>query len=306
MRAQAVRLIDGLTGHTVMPMNLERDAADLEWRFIHRARLIEVLHEAAVAHDVMIDLGHRVAAPGDHDALPGDDLLIGADGIHSTLRGALNENAPPAAFTGQVAWRAVIKDDGGPVAEVHMGPGRHLVSYPLGGGLRNLVAVEERRQWAEADWHQKDDPENLRRAFASFTPRVRDWLEQVETVHLWGLFRHPVAERWYKGRQVILGDAAHPTLPFLAQGANMALEDAWTLADCLSDDLETSLASYQAKRHARSVRIVNAATRNARNYHLSFPPLRFGAHLALRIGSTLAPRAALRRFDWLYRYDVTA
>lgn len=164
------------------------------------------------------------------------DILIGADGLHSRVREALNGKVAPF-FTHQVAWRATLpaEPDIRPVAQVFMGAGRHVVTYPLRGGkLRNLVAVEERHRWAEESWSLTDDPLALRIAFEDFVPEVRGWLDRIERPNLWGLFRHPVAGRWHGQGAVILGDAAHPTLPFLAQGANMALEDAWVLAHCLS------------------------------------------------------------------------
>jgi salicylate hydroxylase len=188
-----------------------------------------------------------------------------------------------------------------------MGPGRHLVSYPLRGGtLRNIVAVEERRRWVEESWSLRDDPLELRLAFEGFGPRVQGWLNEVQDVWLWGLFRHPVARQWHKGNAVILGDAAHPTLPFLAQGANMALEDAWVLADCLSATAKTeaALARFQALRAPRCKTIVEAANSNARAYHLR-SPVREVAHLGLRVAGKLSPALPLRRFDWLYGHDVT-
>lgn len=189
-----------------------------------------------------------------------------------------------------------------------MGPGRHLVSYPLRGGrLRNIVAVEERHRWAEESWSATDDPLALRLAFEGFSGPVPGWLEQVEAVNLWGLFRHPVAARWHGHGAAILGDAAHPTLPFLAQGANMALEDAWVLAAMLAaqDSAEAAFAAYQLARRDRVTRIVAAANANARNYHLK-GPMRLAGHLALRLSGRLAPGLALSRFDWLYDFDVTA
>lgn len=192
-----------------------------------------------------------------------------------------------------------------------MGPGRHLVSYPVRGGLwRNIVAVEERGGWTAESWSLQDDPANLQAAFASFSPKVRGWLQRVENVNLWGLYRHPVAEVWHKttaqGGMAILGDAAHPTLPFLAQGANMALEDAWCLVQSMADHptLEAAFAAYQSARKIRTAAIVAAANANARAYHLSGAARRI-AHLGLRIGGSLAPNFALGRFDWIYRHDVT-
>ncbi len=306
IRAQAVKLIDGMSGRAVTTLDLAKDAGDLSWAFVHRARLIELLEGAARSAGVRIETGREIIAPGGGAALEGDDLLVGADGLHSGVRQILNPSVTPF-FTHQVAWRALIPEpDPNPWAEVHMGPGRHLVSYPLANGLRNIVAVEERTQWADEGWSIEDRPENLRAAFARFSPRVQNWLEKVETVHLWGLFRHPVARTWGQGRQVILGDAAHPTLPFLAQGANLALEDAWVLASALKHhDIPEALEAYQTTRVERVRRTVDAATKNARNYHISFPPMRFAAHTVLRTIGRLSPGAMLGRFDWLYRHDVT-
>jgi salicylate hydroxylase len=216
-------------------------------------------------------------------------------------------------FTRQIAWRAMIAGNSSDpdLAEVHMGPGRHLVSYPLRSGtLRNLVAVEERPRWVEEGWSLRDDPMEMRLAFRDFSPRVRGWLDQAEDVWLWGLFRHPVAHQWTrilpKGGVAIVGDAAHPTLPFLAQGAAMGLEDAWVLADLMGRmDLADAFAVYQSRRRPRCTRIVKGADANARAYHLS-GPLRGLAHKGLRLGGRLFPNAALARYDWLYGHDVTA
>ena len=146
----------------------------------------------------------------------------------------------------------------------------------------------------------------LRQAFAGFSPRVREWLAQVQEVHLWGLFRHPVAAVWQRDGVAIVGDAAHPTLPFLAQGANMALEDAWVLAACLAGhcSMAEGLVAYQQARAARCARIVEAAARNAVAYHLTGLP-RVAAHAVMRFGGWMAPDLALRRFDWLYGFDAT-
>ncbi len=299
VKGRAIRLRD-FRGAEVLRLDLARHAPERDYLFVHRARLVEVLEAGARDAGVEIRTGARLTAPGP------DGLVIGADGLHSWVRGAIGGDAKPF-FTGQVAWRALVPDPGAaPEVQVFMGPGRHLVSYPLAGALRNIVAVEERAAWAEEGWHHEGDPEELRRAFSGFAPEVRRWLDDVGEVHLWGLFRHPVAARWHDGRRVILGDAAHPTLPFLAQGANMALEDAWVLADCLGRlPVPEALAAYQSRRRDRVVRVIDAATANARNYHLSSPLVRTAAHSALRLGGALFPAQALRRFEWLYGYDVT-
>jgi salicylate hydroxylase len=305
VRAAAVRLIDGPTGREVVRLDL--GDTGLVWHLIHRADLIDVLKRGAEAAGAALETGREIVPPPEGAALPGDDLLIGADGLKSAVRARVDEASKPF-FTRQVAWRAIVPDDPGapPEIEVYMGPGRHLVSYPLPGGRRNIVAVEERLGWAEEGWSHDDHPANLRAAFSGFRGPVRDWLGRVGDVFLWGLFRHRVAHRWHAGRQVLLGDAAHPTLPFLAQGANLALEDAWVLAAKLSAlPVEEALAAYQSARMDRAAQVVDAASRNARNYHLSFPPARLAAHAALRLAGAVAPGRILARYDWIYRYDAT-
>jgi salicylate hydroxylase len=184
-------------------------------------------------------------------------------------------------------------------------PGQHVVTYPLPGGQLNVVAVQERADWAEEGWHVADDPQNLRAAFAGACGALRAILDRVEEVRLWGLFRHPVAARWHGGDLAILGDAAHPTLPFLAQGANLALEDAWVLAAMVDRwPLAEALDRYQAARRPRAARAIAAANANAVNYHLA-GPRRAAALAALGAMGRLAPGLFLRRFDWLYRHDVT-
>ncbi len=317
VRAEAVQLID-YRGAPVVRLDLS-GLASRDYYFVHRADLIDCLAEGARAAGVRVWLSRKVAqlVAGAQPVLRladgGEmtaDLVVGADGLHSVLRGALNGPAAPF-FTGQVAWRALVPDlwRRGPEARVHMGPHRHVVSYPLRGGrMLNLVAVQERAAWAEESWSQRDDPEKLRAAFADFGAEVRAMLAAVEEVHLWGLFRHPVAVRWQGEGVALLGDAAHPTLPFMAQGASLALEDGWALAAALArpGPLCARLAAYQALRRERAARVVAAASSNARNYHLASSPLRAAAHGALRLAGRLAPGALLHRFDWIYDYDVVS
>ena len=289
-------------GASVLRMDLARLRPGHDFRTIHRARLVEVLESAARAAGATVLLDHPV------EALPDARLLIGADGLNSRVRTALNGPEDPF-FTGQAAWRALIplEPDAVPGAQVFMGPGRHLVSYPLAGGLRNIVAVEDRTAWTPEGWSHPDDPDNLRRAFAGFRGPVPGWLVRVTDCAVWGLFRHPVARHWHDDSRALLGDAAHPTLPFLAQGACMAIEDAWVLAACLDADADQprALARYQSLRRDRCVRIVDAASANARNYHLSGVRRSLG-HAALRMVNRLAPRAAFDRFAWVYDHDPTA
>lgn len=312
VQAEAVVLREHQEGKAVARLDLSR-LAPQRYLFVHRADLISALLHAAKASNVSIELGRRVVsvAPGDTPTLAFEDnsvmradLIICADGLHSVGRAAVTGESE-ARFTGQVAWRAVVRgDDQPPEATVTMGPGRHIVSYPLRDrGLTNIVAVEERDTWAEEGWHQTDDPAHLRAAFAAFGGPARALVDAVEAVHLWGLFRHPVADTWAKGRTVLLGDAAHPTLPFLAQGANLALEDAWTLAGVIEAGLP--LERYQDLRKPRCTKVVEAASGNAWKYHLHPGALRWAAHRALSLGSHIAPGAMMRQFNWIYGHDVT-
>lgn len=318
VRGQAVSLRN-MRGGEVLRMDLA-DLPDAQsYRFVHRADFVELLAARARAAGVQVRLLQNVrdVTPGAAPCITlctgdttGTDLVIGADGLHSVLRPVLNGAAEPF-FTGQVAWRAVVPNKVGHPAEarVHMGPGRHMVSYPLrGGDMVNLVAVQERADWAAEGWSHRDDPANLRAAFARFGGMVPGLLSAVEDPGLWGLFRHPVAQHWHGDHVALVGDAAHPTLPFLAQGANMALEDAWVLADALAGarDMAEGLAAYQQRRRDRVVKVIDAASGNAWKYHLRNPLVRGVAHLGLGVVGRLAPGAMMRSFDWLYGHDVTA
>ncbi len=320
VQGKAVSLRDYRKGE-VLRLDLTR-LDNHDYYFVHRADLIDVLAVGAREAGCKIRLLQKIdtVEPGRRSgdrpcitlasgACVEADLIVGADGLHSRVRQVLNGTSAPF-FTGQTAWRAVIpnRSNRGPEVQVHMGPRRHVVSYPLRTGeFLNVVAVQERAAWAAESWSQEDDPANMRATFADFGPDVQSMLADVEKVHFWGLFRHPVAQTWHGGRTVLLGDAAHPTLPFLAQGASMALEDSWVLADALSetDDTDQALQAYQKRRAARVRRVVTAATGNARKYHLSFPPLRWAAHLVLKTGGTLAPVRMMQQFNWLYNHDVT-
>ena len=317
LRGQAVVLRDFRAGAQVLRLDLSGQPEASAYHFLHRADLIDLLAEAARARGVSLRLGQAVAEviPGTpaRMTLRGGEaldarLILGADGVKSTVRPVLNGARDPD-FTGQVAWRAVVPNavDHPPEAWVHMGPGRHLVSYPLRGGRSvNLVAVEERSAWAAEGWNHVDDPANLRAAFGRFGGAARALIEAVEAPGLWGLFRHPVAPRWHGPGVAILGDAAHPTLPFLAQGANLALEDAWALAAAYDPDAaDQGLARYQSWRRDRAAKVIAAANGNAWKYHLRNPVIRRAAHLGLRVADGLAPGRMLAQFDWLYGYDVT-
>lgn len=312
IRARAVEPMDALSGRRIGRFDLARLPGQ-PYRFFHRADLIEMLATAAAGAGAEIRTSARAAAISadglvtlaDGEALR-PTLAVGADGLHSVLRPELNPATAPF-FTGQVAWRAVVPGQADPVARIWMAPRRHVVTYPLPGGRINVVAVRETPDWAAEGWNHPDDPANLMAAFADCAPDLRAILAQATEPRLWGLFRHPVADIWQGPGAALVGDAAHPTLPFLAQGANLALEDAWVLAAvCAADpSLHRALPRYQTLRKPRVTRAIEAANANAVNYHLS-GARRVAAHAGLRAIATVAPRTFLGRLEWLYDHDVTA
>ncbi|WP_068116944.1 FAD-dependent oxidoreductase [Tropicimonas marinistellae] len=311
-------LRDYAQGAEVLRLDLTRFG---RFGLVHRADLIALLERGARDAGVQIELGVHVASVHLNGRRPvlfidgadaeRDELLVAADGLHSRLRAALLGDEAPR-FTGQVAWRTLLPIEPGEVpheAQVFMGRGRHLVVYPLRGGrLLNVVGVLETPEWTAEGWNHAGDPAAFRAHFSEFGGPVRGWLERVESVMVWGLFRHGVATQWHGSNAVLIGDAAHPTLPFLAQGACMALEDAWVLAEMLvsHDTNNAALDSFEALRRPRCRRIVDAATANARNYHLRAGPIRGIAHAGLRTIGAVAPGFMPDRFAWLYAHDVTA
>ncbi len=304
--AQAVVPTDAMTGRTITRFDLTQLSGP-PYRFLHRADLIDILAEACRAQGVTIELGSRADAADLDAAGPTADVIVGADGIRSVTRTQLNHDAGWIT-THQTAWRAVVDVDEGTedVARIWMAPRRHVVTYPLTGGRLNIVAVCERKDQPAEGWHHADDPANLSRTFADCDASLRAILERVETTHLWGLNLHEVARNWTDGRICLLGDAAHPTLPFLAQGANLAIEDAYVMAKCLSEseDVAAGLVRYQHLREPRVLRAIAAANANAKSYHLSGIARRV-AHTGLKTLGKVAPNVFLNRMSWLYGHEVT-
>ena len=282
---------------------------------IHRADLIDALADAArAACDIL--LGQRVAAVSAHQ-MPeivlgtgqtrNPNIVIAADGARSAVRQTLFAGQNPQ-FSGHIAWRMTIDrpanwtDD----VTVWLGVDRHVVVYPLRDRLLNIVAVEKRAVELTEDWRMQGDPAVLRQQFSDFPTEVRDLLAHVRQVFVWGLYAHNRLPRWSVGPVALLGDAAHPMLPFLAQGAGMAIEDAWTVADALSrsDDIPAGLASYDMRRRARVERVQRASMGNGRLYHAG-GVARIGRNAGFAVLNTVARGFVERRFDWLYGVDVT-
>ena len=321
----AVQFRSGKTGRHIARVPLGFGAV-LRWGFpywqFHRIDLLDLLAESAVAAGVKLHTGKamlRVKVDEMTARLEFGDgsshetgCLIAADGVRSQVRRQMFTDTS-VQFTGHVAWRAVISADALEVRHptatlIHVAPGRHTVSYPIAGSsLINLVAVEERSDWAAEGWSIAGDLAELRAKFGDWPEPVGALVRACHKAYLWGLFDHPALETWSKGPVTLLGDAAHPMLPFLAQGATMALEDAFVLARELANapDIATAFATYESLRKARCTRSQKVSAANARIYHQRNPLKRLAQHTAMTLISHSLPSLFLNRFDWLYGANVT-
>ena len=238
------------------------------------------------------------------------DALIGADGVHSCVRETLYGGGR-AAFTGFVAWRAVVSMARLPLRLRQQGLAGwagshgHVMTYPLRGGeLLNFVAVVARDDWQVESWSEAGTVEECRRDFAGWHDDVLAVIDAVDVPYKWALIGRQPLEHWSVGSVGLLGDACHPMLPFLGQGANMAIEDGMVLARCLeaSADIPEALRRYEAARFARISRIVAESRANAERVH---NPLLADAEQAKAfMDREFAPGALGARYDWLYEYDA--
>lgn len=325
-RPRAAEMRDGRSGARIYRAALGA-AAEARWGapylHVHRADLLAVLTDAAREAGAKVRGGAKVAGYllrpegpalklAFDESLPAD-LVIGADGIRSALRTQLNGPEEPE-FTGQIAWRGTVPTDQlprdlvSPNVTVWAGPGRHLVTYYLrGGSLVNFVAVEEQAEWSAEGWSAPGDPEQLRRGFDGWNSEVTRFLDHVEETFLWGLFGRPEQVRWVDGPVVLIGDAAHPMLPFMAQGAAMALEDVAMLVRELQagGDLQTALIEHERRRWPRVARVQHKSRANGQFFHKRSGIINSGHWGLISAVSRLAPGFAAGQLDWLYGYDAT-
>ena len=234
------------------------------------------------------------------------DIVIGADGIHSVVREKLFEKKE-SSFTGNVAWRMLIpvdllpRDLILPDTTVWLGPKKHFVSYHVSGGKNlNCVCLVEQEGWKNESWSERGNIEDLREVYNGWNQTIETLLKiaNPNTLYRWALHDRPPMKQWSKGRIILLGDAAHPMLPFLAQGAAMAIEDGAVLADCISsyEDNEKSLKYFEQIRKPRTSFVQLAARRNAKILHLS--------GLAAFFRNIIMGYAGNKIFNKLYSYDA--
>jgi salicylate hydroxylase len=237
------------------------------------------------------------------------DVVVGADGIHSVVRDAVTTPSPPT-FSGSAAYRCMIPGAAvdpamlEPRFQVWLGPGRHLVHYPMSGGRRvNVVAVVPAGEWRTESWVSEGTVEGLVAEFAAWSPEIVDLLRRTPKAFLHALYDREPLGRIVRGRVALLGDAAHPMLPFLAQGAAQAFEDCAALALCLRDgpDPEAALARYEDVRIERASEV----QRKSRSRALDINHLPDGPEQVAR-DAALASQDRLEHQSWLYEYDVEA
>jgi salicylate hydroxylase len=324
-RAQELRF--GKGGGRILTIPL-RAASHARWGgeylHIHRADLVDALGSALADRQAdAVRLGSEVVSYSQDEAsvtahlasgeMVTGDLLVGADGIHSAIR---TQVAGPDAprYTGHAAWRAVVpvselgKDAPPESACVWVGSRRHAVTYRLRrGSLANLVAVVECKERHLESWTATGAREQALKDFRKWSPVIRGILEKAETLNRWALYDRMPLERWSDGRVVLLGDACHPMLPFLAQGAVMAIEDAYVLARLCSrgDDLGQSLALYENIRKPRTSRVQEGARRNANLFHRGDPISQLATYGPIWLAGQFLPSIAHGQYDWIYSHDVT-
>ena len=296
---------------------------DAPYWVIHRGDLQTVLLESVRAHPgIALTLGTRVddfAHDGNgvtisaRSARPSEErgvALIAADGLWSSLRGRLGDRTAPR-FARHTAWRAlapadaVTADQRAPAIDLWLGQNAHLVHYPVrSGALINIVAII-RDDWREPGWSAPGNRADILARYpgGAWSPAARALLAAPQQWCKWALYDRAPLARWGQGAVTLLGDAAHPMLPYLAQGAAMAIEDAAVLAQRFADmpdDPAGAMRLYEQQRQRRTARTQRAARRNGAVYHMGGPAA-FLRTLAL---AAMGRERLLTGYDWLYGWKA--
>lgn len=294
---------------------------------IHRADLIEILADkfqrsnpnglktglmvrgfSQKADNTQVNLENGDTVSGDY--------LIGADGIHSIIRTELFGSDQPR-FTGNVAWRATAPTEKlgelapDPNATVWMGDQRHCVTYRIRGGeLTNFVGVVETNIASDESWTTKGTLSDLKNDFQNWHPVIGNLISNIDESNLfkWALFDRPPLWEWCHGRVLMIGDAAHPMLPFMAQGAAQAVQDGYTLANILSamgNSPKLVKDTFEFDRIDQVNKVQSLASQNTKTFHRA-NGLGSLSYLPMWLGGRLARGLIKKRFDWIYDHDVTA
>jgi salicylate hydroxylase len=290
--------------------------------FVHRGDLHAILRDAVLAlkPDAIHtssrcmgfeEKGERVVMLLQDGRRIEGDCIVGADGVHSRLRQQMFD-AGKSEFMGIIAWRGLAPrkelsaDLQRLVGTNWVGPGGHVITYPVHGGeLLNFVGFGERTDWTEENWNTPGTKEECAADFQNWNPLVHEIIQKVDQPYKWALVGRAPLQTWTQGRVTLMGDACHPTLPFLAQGAIMAIEDGFVLARCLDaePDVAAALKKFQDARVERTTKIVNGSTAAGKRFH---NPILADADAAVGyMEREWAPEATRTRYDWLFEYDAT-
>lgn len=238
------------------------------------------------------------------------DCLVGADGVHSQVRqGLFGEDRPQ--FTGIIVWRGIVPMEKLPkhmarmVGSNWVGPGAHVVHYPLRAGkVMNFVGALERSDWQVESWSARGTTQELAADFAGWHADIHALIRNIPLPNKWALMTRPPMEGWTAGRVTLLGDACHSMVPFLAQGAVMAIEDGFVLGRCLESyaDVTTALSRYEQARRDRTRKAVEGSAANIARFH--HPALADPAQARDYVGREWAGQNVAERYEWLFRYDA--
>jgi salicylate hydroxylase len=283
----------------------------------HRADLVNLLADALprerlhLGHKLvgLEQKGERVTTRFENGATAESDLLLGADGIHSRVR-ELVFGPEKARFTGCVAWRGLV-----PAERIRhlnitiashswMGPDGHVVHYWVSGGrMMNVVCVVEHGGWTQESWTDKGEVANVLARYEGWHPTVRDLIGAFPETFIWALHDRAELPCWSAGRVTLLGDACHPMLPMMAQGAAQSIEDGATLAALLkanADDVVGALARYEAVRKPRATKLQQASAANRVRFHLPDG----GAQRARDEAMATSGDRLIANIGWLYAHDA--
>ncbi len=319
----AVSIRQGASGREIARIPLGTDIAfryGTPYWTAHRADLQAALLDAVTAHpDIVLKTGMRVddfaihahgatvqLRQGVHGSQERGIAFVAADGLWSRARTRLMQDGPPR-YRGRKAWRALLDADHvrdefrEPVIRLWFGKNAHLAHYPVSAGRKiNVVAIVDDSAPGD-DWSAPGRRDDILKRFSArhWITAARDLINDADTWQTWSLYDRRARRHWGHGAMTLLGDAAHPSLPFMAQGAAMAIEDAVTLAQCLSahgvEPVE-ALRLYEGLRRRRTARIQRASRMTGRVYHLSGPL----AHLRDAVLARMGGEKLRERYDWLY------
>lgn len=301
---------------------LSRERYGFPYLTVHRGDLHQILVDAVTAHkagtiktgiriDSIEHRGEEVVVSSEGHEIAVADVVVGADGVHSQIRQCLIGQDRPR-FSGIIAWRGVIDASALPVhlrqpyGYNWVGPGAHVIHYPLRSGkLVNFVGAVEQQGWEVESWSERGSVEACLRDFKGWNEDVQTLIRSLDIPYRWALMVREPMQKWSYGRVTLLGDACHPTLPFLAQGAVMALEDGFILARCLEarpEDPVTALVRYEQARVERCARIVNGSAANAARFHN--PQLAHAEGAAKYVDEQWSEEQVKERYEWLFSYNA--